>query len=500
MILSLSLTGRCNFLCHSCPTAHSRLLLKEWSPEDTAQVRQFVQDSGVRQIMLTGGEPSLVLDAISEIQRALPSDVRYTMTTNGTFFRDFEENLKKIRLENISISIDKFHAPFGELDSEKVAEYTAKLREREISTSIFSVVEEHSDYLHLSEFADLDLDVVSYSRISFPCLFPGDDYLDSDFKTSTAIDSCPNCGPQDDEVIFFYPGYGFCRCSGRMLYEKHIDPMEFFANSFATLKDHPLWKDIFERGLDGIANRYEIDHLKKYCKTACDFCVGLHSRILDKNDRSLVQYLENISEIRQINVSEEISSTVSAALRKQYWIRYGYVGNTKYFPEGRLASVESMGLTEIDLTVIDPDEYIRQCEFVFNRNRFAGYSPEETEIWRKALRNVVAGGVGRFRGVVFKLGDVIVGSVIGVDDAWSLTSTTRPGLYMGDIGTPRADLLSANQIDVIFERSIYWLRSWAEEFDGLIGVMLMERDRHMRDLVESWGMQIKQVIITKKQL
>src|ERR1700712_1829193 len=110
--LRVSLTDRCNLRCQYCMPAEGL----DWLPtEDTltdAEVVRLitigVEMLGVRDVRFTGGEPLLRrgLPAIVAATKALPSNPRTAMTSNGLGLKHTAQALADAGLDRVNISLD----------------------------------------------------------------------------------------------------------------------------------------------------------------------------------------------------------------------------------------------------------------------------------------------------------------------------------------------------------------------------------------------------------
>ncbi|MBI2756872.1 MAG: GTP 3',8-cyclase MoaA [Chloroflexi bacterium] len=117
--LRISLTDRCNFRCVYCMPEEGM----QWLNRDTIltideieRLARIAVDLGIREIRLTGGEPTLRPDlpAIVERLAPIPGLKSLSLTTNGFLLDRLAEPLAKAGLTRINVSLDtlnheKFH-------------------------------------------------------------------------------------------------------------------------------------------------------------------------------------------------------------------------------------------------------------------------------------------------------------------------------------------------------------------------------------------------------
>ena len=110
--LRVSLTDRCNLRCQYCMPAEGL----EWMPTDETLtdvelnrlIRIGVEMLGVRDVRFTGGEPLLRrgLPAIVAATKALPSQPRTALTSNGLGLKRTAQALAEAGLDRVNISLD----------------------------------------------------------------------------------------------------------------------------------------------------------------------------------------------------------------------------------------------------------------------------------------------------------------------------------------------------------------------------------------------------------
>ncbi|MDQ0028974.1 GTP 3',8-cyclase MoaA [Arthrobacter bambusae] len=113
--MRLSLTDKCNLRCTYCMPAEGLEWLSRQAVMTAAEiirlVRIGVEQLGVRQLRLTGGEPLVradLVDIISALRQAHP-ELPISMTTNGVGLDKKAAALKEAGLSRINVSLDSLH-------------------------------------------------------------------------------------------------------------------------------------------------------------------------------------------------------------------------------------------------------------------------------------------------------------------------------------------------------------------------------------------------------
>ena len=104
----MSITQRCNLDCIYC---HKEGIFEdskeEMTPEEISRIVGICAKNGIKRVKITGGEPLLRSDAadiVGRISRLGIEDI--SMTTNGTYLRDYASRLKESGLKRINVSLD----------------------------------------------------------------------------------------------------------------------------------------------------------------------------------------------------------------------------------------------------------------------------------------------------------------------------------------------------------------------------------------------------------
>lgn len=108
-VLQISLTNRCNLRCKMCSVykystpQDEEMTLEEVEKIITVAKKQF----GIKELILTGGEPLLLGDIVTKIAEfARERDIRTTLTTNGFLFKKHAERLAGSGIVHFHVSVD----------------------------------------------------------------------------------------------------------------------------------------------------------------------------------------------------------------------------------------------------------------------------------------------------------------------------------------------------------------------------------------------------------
>jgi GTP 3',8-cyclase len=120
--LRLSVTDRCNLRCTYCMPADGIRLIERkeiLTFEEILRAVRILSEMGIRKIRITGGEP-LVRDGIIDLMKQIKKIENITdisITTNGILLNEYLDELYKIPVQGINISLDT-------LDRQKYKEIT----------------------------------------------------------------------------------------------------------------------------------------------------------------------------------------------------------------------------------------------------------------------------------------------------------------------------------------------------------------------------------------
>lgn len=146
--LYIVLSDLCNFSCSHCLNSSGPKSVKyRMTSDDVLSVARYINESlSIQKIHFSGGEPTLHLNLIEDIQKSVERPMRYAITTNAWLGRTPEKLFQRIKLDEVIVSYDKFHSPF--VDVGVIANFIDRALEKDIRVTLSWV------YEHLSEIAD----------------------------------------------------------------------------------------------------------------------------------------------------------------------------------------------------------------------------------------------------------------------------------------------------------------------------------------------------------
>jgi len=109
--VSISITGQCNLKCKYCFYANEMTALRDLNTKDWLKVFSELGKMKIMDVSLTGGEAFARPDLFELIDGVIANRMRYNILSNGTLINEkiitqFAKGKRRIRLDNIQISID----------------------------------------------------------------------------------------------------------------------------------------------------------------------------------------------------------------------------------------------------------------------------------------------------------------------------------------------------------------------------------------------------------
>lgn len=112
--LRISVTDKCNFSCAYCiPIKDCHFLPNDkiMTADEIFEISKIFNSLGVKKIRLTGGEPLLRNDIVSIIQKIKTLPIHeLAITTNGYFLDRYIDDLKKLGVYSINVSLDTLNS------------------------------------------------------------------------------------------------------------------------------------------------------------------------------------------------------------------------------------------------------------------------------------------------------------------------------------------------------------------------------------------------------
>lgn len=178
-VIQISLTLRCNLKCRMCTLSNSLPLIEELSREQIFRIIDEAQKFGIKEVLLTGGEPFLREDLFDICEYIDRKGLRTIVTTNGTAINKTSiEAIGQKGIHHIHISLDglqethdffRGRGSFGKTIETIHALDQARKNGRFFSLGIACTVMDSNvkELSKIVEFADdLGIDVINFQPLS----------------------------------------------------------------------------------------------------------------------------------------------------------------------------------------------------------------------------------------------------------------------------------------------------------------------------------------------
>ncbi len=213
----LSVIDSCNFNCKYCRPSGDEIenSKNQLSDEEILNIIENLAKIGIKKVKITGGEPLLrqnLMNLIREIKK-INGISQVTLTTNGLLLDKFANELLKIGIDGVNISLDSInHAKFYEISGvnkcEKVLENIKNAQEMGIKNIKINCVllDESYDYIGLIKWSHqqkIDIKFIELMPIGLGKEMSGislekfQNMLKTNFGTLEKFENNKNNGPAD---------------------------------------------------------------------------------------------------------------------------------------------------------------------------------------------------------------------------------------------------------------------------------------------------------------
>ena len=270
--LYLAVSDRCNFQCTHCAVDARSDRNAILTTEEIATISAFVNSQQcIHQVTFTGGEPTLHLDTLVNVQRKISRKVTWRMCTNGWFGARPEAILDRLNLDEIVVSYDAFHQPF--VSSSCIRNLLTAARDRGINPLLSFTYAHISDLKLIDEVLPEGIDVTT-QRCGNAGRFKSDTSPRDGFGIDVSESRCPGVSSAKGrgERIAFHPSRGSTVCSGSTLWNRVLGDSILFSPLDSSLYTHRFRSLMKKYTFGEIAARLGVNILKRKFATVCDGC------------------------------------------------------------------------------------------------------------------------------------------------------------------------------------------------------------------------------------
>lgn len=283
--LGLIVTVGCNSQCKHCLCADS--VIPNLTENEFPLISNALVKLGIRNVQITGGEPTLVVPIIEKLSKFLESslpDVQFEMVTNGSFAESFESCCKILsslkRLRRIYVSFDPFHAEVIPIENIKcLVNYCSR---NNIGISGFAAISSPQDLSEIFEYEKL-LSIKFNFQKTLPignALKYSTYYHHTYFEPEALSCRCPQLSS-----IVYIPSYGFTQCCSSLFHKNsenvrrkiaRKDITTYIESSFCKMLNRHTMGDLLDiSGLDRKS-------LPPECSLACELCNFVMPTIIEE--------------------------------------------------------------------------------------------------------------------------------------------------------------------------------------------------------------------------
>ena len=324
------LSDQCNFSCSHClncsgPKANRYSLSEK---EISGLVQLVNEDSEIECVHFSGGEPTLRLDLIEKFQKAILSDVKYALTTNAWFGKFPEKVFGRIKVDELVVSFDKYHAPFVTRDVVKNA--IAFAVRNNIKTTFNSVYESLADLADLEDFNSLGCEIKPSLLIQSGRQA---DVRDDDGIVDKSIfdGTCPSLDQEilAREKVIYIPDRGFTPCCGPIAFDESGSNEQTFSPIDEDFRKNKLRKELIARSFREQYESLGLEANDGAFHDRCAACVNLYGKHQSGKIPSKFELLTLNAYPQSIKIDSLLDLRDATQLSKSLSISYIYAGEMK---------------------------------------------------------------------------------------------------------------------------------------------------------------------------
>lgn len=413
--LFIVLSNLCNFRCLHCvtssgPSEKNKYLISDF--EITTLIRWIKNESHIKRIHFSGGEPTLFLDIIEKFQSELP-EKSYAMTSNGWFGKNSEKIFSKIKLDVLYISYDKFHEPFIEIETLNKAldSSTAK----GINTFVKLTVSDPTDFLLVSKISNPLIKIITNSLVHSGRAKTENLEINIPLKTEHWDKTCPSLLEErvdNLERIVFFPGKGLTPCCGPISEDKSIDQDFVYTQPTENyFEKNKLYKAL-KIGSFKEQNNLIYKNSEKH-NSACSVCEMLYGSLDDKFLQKKLQVSKN-DQLELIEIENQLTTKDLVKLSSKFKLAYILeLSPSSFSNQGILYDNSHFNKVFEKLEINDKNSKVATNFFIdlFSSKFNSSISNSEIELLSSKLNTFLANSNSSF---VFKSD----GEIVGIIGAW----------------------------------------------------------------------------------
>ena len=338
--LNLFTADLCNFACSHCiANADAKANKFRLSRAEVIRIASSINaDPNVSHVHFVGGEPTLQLRMIELIQSLIIRPIHYAMTTNGWFSKNPESILGRIKLDEIRVSYDEYHAEF--IESQQIDNLLKHCVQRGLKTALKLTIKSAADIAKNSWMLSPGVELLVSRFESTGKARKLKEQMKKDF--SFWDKRCPSFRDSSTQIeaAVFFPGKGFTPCCSSLVFNESGNDDFVFSKSQEDYWQHNQLKKTVSNSFRTIAVKAGIDIENLEVSSACQAC----ELIIGNLTYAGLPSLTSIAKIAQngpftSKILAKLSPQHLRMLSKNYRVYYQYEGAAQKYstPASKLA-------------------------------------------------------------------------------------------------------------------------------------------------------------------
>jgi MoaA/NifB/PqqE/SkfB family radical SAM enzyme len=376
--LYIILSDLCNISCGHCVSMSGPKSSRfKMTPEERKALIQWISARhSIRQVHFSGGEPSIQIPLIQAFQAGIDRNVKYAMTTNGWFGNKPAQVLDAIRLDEIFVSYDRFHAQF--IESRIVRALLEECIRRGLQTTLKFTINEPEDLMLtrdvLVDGVRLWINQVIKSGRYFTMQEPESSMIQDDAWDGV----CPSIDDRINslERIVYCTGQGLSPCCGPLGFDRMKHPGSVYSLlAEEYLEKNELRKLVASSPFAKQAERSGIDFSCSGARSRCDACRFVHGDFIQAGLPSRYDLTNQCAYPAYFPLKSKLSMVEAESLGKSWDLSYFCTGPIPEHLKDPAPSLLSLGIRAARVTTSNIAEAMSLYERVY-LTPFASYLSE----------------------------------------------------------------------------------------------------------------------------
>ncbi len=275
--LYIIISRHCNFHCLHCLNSSGPQITE--SPLSDLEIQHIAKTiqthPNIQSINFTGGEPSLFIPTLKKIQNQIKRTINYCITTNGWLGENVQNLFNSVKINEIILSYDQWHAPFIRVST--LVKLIRCALSNQIPVLLNFVFNDLSELVLAKPLVDAGAQLQCTKLIkSGRAQFIQQDYF---YDHHAYTGTCSSLEAQQSRnhlhKIVYHPKRGFSICCGPLVFDEKYAQDVCFKN-IQDLKNSIFYKRMSSYTLEEQCNLTQ-KTLSNFSYTSrCEACTFLH--------------------------------------------------------------------------------------------------------------------------------------------------------------------------------------------------------------------------------